>query len=179
MTPRACALIVLVAMVMVVVVMMVVIVMRLAEVGLERGLDLGHLDAEARESLLKLRHVDDSHEALPDLGRDMAVAKHVAHDRCLARRRTLYVQQLLRLGHDLVDVAVVAGSEVPVPQRIALGKLALGVGQRELALDLELVGGPGGLQLRDEPGHATSSARARRRMPSARRSWDDAKQHRT
>src|SRR6185295_11489946 len=73
-----------------------------------------------------------------------------------------------------------------VPQRLALRQLAPGVGQRELALHLELVGGARGLQLGDEPRHAPSSARperatplARRCTPSASRSCEAAKHQRT
>src|SRR5512138_1497942 len=165
--------------VMIVVVVVVMMVMRLAKVRLERRLDLRHLDSQAREGLLELRHVDDAHEAFADLGRDVPIAQDVADDRRLARRRALYMKELFGLRDDLVDMAVVAGGEVAVPQRLALGKLAGGVGQRELALDLELVGGARGLQLGNEPRHALSSARPRRRVASASRSCEAAKHQRT
>src|SRR4051812_27185088 len=170
-----------VAMVMVMVVMVVVVMMvvRLAEVRFERRLDLRHLDPEAREGLLELRHVNDAHEPLADLGRDVPVAQDVADDRRLPRRRALYMKELFGLRDDLVDMTVVAGGEVAVPQRLPLGKLAAYVGQRELAFDLELVGGARGLQLRDEPGHGLSSARARRCAASASRSCEAAKHQRT
>src|SRR4051812_3640415 len=166
-------------------IVIVVMVVPLAEVRLERRLDLRDFDAEARKGLLELRHEDDAHEPLADLGRDVPVTQDVAYDRRLARRRAVYMKELFGLRDDLVDVAVVAGGEVAVSQRLALGKLASRVGQRELLLDLELVGGARGLQLRDEPGHALSSARperaipsARRRTPSASRSCEAAKHQR-
>src|SRR3954468_10787789 len=166
-------------------IVIVVMVVRLAEVRFERRLDLRHLDPETREGLLELRHMDDAHEPLADLGRQVPVAQNVADDRRLARRRALDMKQLFGLRDDLVDVAVVAGGKVAVPQRLALGKLAAYVRKRELAFDLELVGGARGLQLRDEPRHAFSSARperaipsARRRTPSASRSWEAAKHQR-
>ena len=62
-----------VAMVMIVIVVMMMV--RLAEVRLERRFDLRHLDPKAREGLLELRDVDDAHEPLADLGRDVAVAQ--------------------------------------------------------------------------------------------------------
>src|SRR6476646_722483 len=91
--------IMIVAMVMIVVVRVVVVMMvvRLAQVRLERRLDLRHLDPEAREGRLELRHVDDAHEPLADLGRDMPVAQDVADDRRLARRRALYMKELFGL----------------------------------------------------------------------------------
>src|SRR3954469_15885584 len=169
-----------VAMVMiVVVVVMMVMVMRLAEVRLERRLDLRDFDAEARKGLLELRHEDDAHEPLADLGRDVPVTQNVADDRRLARRRAVYMKELFGLRDDLVDVAVVAGGEVAVSQRLALGKLASRVGQRELLLALELVGGARRFELGDEPHHAFSSARARRSAASANRSCEAAKHQRT
>src|SRR5262249_7200689 len=119
------------------------------------------------------------HEPLADLGRDMAVAQDVPHDRRFARRRTLYMEELLRLGDDLVDVPVVASGKVATPQRLPLGKLANRVGKRELALDLELVGRARGLQLRDETGHMPSSPPAKRGLPSVSRSCEAAKHQRT
>src|SRR5215813_2277502 len=171
--------IMIVVMIMVVVVMVVMVVRRLAEVRLERRLDLRHLDPEARESLFQLGDVEDAHEPLAELRRDMAVAQDVAHDRRFAGRRTVYMEELLRLGDDLVDLPVVGGGKVAAPQRLALGKLARGIGQRELALHLELVGGARGLQFRDEASHAFSTARARRRSASSRRSLEAAKHQRT
>src|SRR5690242_908608 len=96
-----------VIMIMVVIVMVVVVVMmmrRLAEVGLERRLDLRHLDAEARESLFQLGNVQDTDESLADLGGDVAIAQDVPHDRRLAGCRALYMEELLRLGDDLVHL---------------------------------------------------------------------------
>src|SRR5678816_3185726 len=86
--------IMIVAVVMIVVVMVIAVMMvvRLTQVGLERRLDLRHLDPEAGKRLLELRHVDDAHEPLADLGRDVAVAQDVADDRRLARRRALYME---------------------------------------------------------------------------------------
>src|SRR5678816_473392 len=140
MAPKRCALIVLVIVVMIVAVIMIVVVIMIvtmvvmmmvrlpAQVRLERRLDLRHLHPEARERLLELRNMDDAHEPLADLGRDVPVAQDVADDRRLARRRALYMEELFRLRHDLVDLAVVASGEVAVPQRLALRKLARGVG---------------------------------------------------
>src|ERR1044072_8200509 len=82
---RPGSLIVLVPVVMVVamimIMVMIVVVMRvgrsLSQVGLERPLDPRHLDAEAREGRFQLGDVEDAHEPLPDLGRDVAVAQDV------------------------------------------------------------------------------------------------------
>src|SRR5262245_9300465 len=178
-----CSLIVLMAVPMVMIMVMIMVMMMmmrpLAEVGLERRLDLRDLDPEAREGFLQLRHVKDADEALADLCRHVAVAQHVADDRRLARRGAIDMEQRLGTGDDLVDMTVVAGSEVAAAQGLALGELALGVGQLELVLDLELVGIARGLQLGDEAGHRVSSARASRATPSARRSCEAAKHQRT
>src|SRR3954452_24397189 len=101
--------IMIVAMILIVVMVMV---MRLAEVRFERRLDLRDFDAEARKGLLELRHEDDAHEPLADLGRDVPVTQDVAYDPRLARRRAVYMKELFGLRDDLVDVAVVAGGEV-------------------------------------------------------------------
>ena len=73
-------------MVVIVIVVVMMVVRALAQVRLERRLDLRHLDPRGSGRPPRAPDVDDAHGTLADLGRDVPVAQDVPTDRRLARR---------------------------------------------------------------------------------------------
>src|SRR5437870_13078048 len=110
----------------VVMIMVVIVVLVAAEIRLERSLDLRGFHAGLGKRLLELWVVLHAQEPLADLDRHVPVAQEVGHGGRFLGRRRFYMEQLFGLGGDLVNLAVLAGRQIAMVQRLALGQAAPG-----------------------------------------------------